>query len=167
MRAPTDDELERWRTFVQHQTAHEEALRELRDQPAEAVAAWLKPWLDRVEDRWMAFELIPHLSTDQKKALFDEIVAFASWPHGSWQLFHDVIADMPRDWVLEHVERAAEASLASGEYEEYGTILSLFDRLDAALGRRLAERMTSHREEDVRDLGERHLQILAERQEGS
>jgi hypothetical protein len=155
MRAPTDDELERWRTFVQHQTAHEEALRELRDQPAEAVAAWLKPWLDRVEDRWMAFELIPHLSTDQKKALFDG------------QLFHDVIADMPRDWVLEHVERAAEASLASGEYEEYGTILSLFDRLDAALGRRLAERMTSHREEDVRDLGERHLQILAERQEGS
>ena len=56
------------------------------------------------------------------------------------QLGQDALLELPREWVLARVEKAAEAQLDPRDDWDYANLMRLAEMLDPALVARLAER---------------------------
>ena len=68
------------------------------------------------------------------------------------------ILRIPRDWLVEHVEEAAEPILKEGDDETFRRLLELYIEIDRALAYRLAERATKSTDADTRDAGSDFLE---------
>jgi len=98
-----------------------------------------------------------HLTPEERQALFSEWVYLASWAHGAVQFARDMIASLPRPWVVAHLEQEAEPYLQSGTDEEYRRFLELFSGIDTELAQRLARRAALHSNPEIREAGEDFL----------
>lgn len=107
--------------------------------------------------RSAALRFFPYLTLPERKELFPDLVFLASVAHGSIQAVRDLILALPRDWVIERIEREAEPLLQKGDYEEYRRFLELYQLLDADMTQRLARRAAAHADPDVREAGEEYL----------
>lgn len=108
-------------------------------------------------DRLTALYVAPHLDKRELAELFDELVFLASFSHGGVQAARDLVASLPRDWVLANVERVAEPLLREGDEDEYRRLLELYAGLDAQLTQRLARRAAASDNPHVREAGEDFL----------
>ncbi len=104
-----------------------------------------------------AIRFFPYLTLAERKELFPDLVILASVGHGSIQAVRDLILSLPRDWVIERIEREAEPLLQQGDYEEYRRFLELYELLDADMTQRLARRAAASPDPDIREAGEDHL----------
>lgn len=135
----------------------------------EALGKFLSEGVDRVslireimrEDRNVALKLAEYLSESEHKQLFDVWVAGASH-HKYVSMYRKFITALPRDWVLERVEDAAEPYLTTGDMEEYRRYLELYLLLDEELTRKLAQRALSHSDPDVIEAGRDFIEILGD-----
>jgi hypothetical protein len=93
--------------------------------------------------------------------LLDSFVAVASWGTGQVQYARELISSLPREWVLERIERTAEAHLRGGTEWEYRRILELNSELDPNLTIRLARRAAAHSDAEIREAGEAFLEDFA------
>lgn len=117
----------------------------------------LRGALRSVAGRGTALRLLPLLPEAERMAVFDDLVAVASVGHADVQLGRNVILSLPRQWVLERIERVADPLLRGGDEEEYRRLLELYREIDPDLTRRLARRATEHENSDVREAGEDFL----------
>lgn len=144
-----------WRTLVESHLAFAAAGKEFLSDGVDRVA--LMRAALRGPDRLTALYVAPHLDKRELAELFDELVSLASFSHGGVQAARDLIASLPRDWVLANVERAAEPLLREGDEDEYRRLLELFAGLDAELTQRLARRAAASDDPHVREAGEDFL----------
>lgn len=129
-------------------------LRSLAD-PAEKIAT-LRARL-RGPDRDAALDQIPSLTVDEKKQLFPEWIHLARAAHSPCQFAWDVIESLPRNWVLQNIEKEVDAILEAEEETDYWMFLQLYDRLDEGMMKKLAQRAASHANADIRELGADYL----------
>ncbi len=111
----------------------------------------------RSKDRSVALQVVSFLSTDEKKALFAEWVNLARGAHSPFQIGWNIIESLPREWVLQNIEREVDAILQTEEETDYWMFLQLYARLDDGLMRRLAQRAAQHTGADIRELGQDYL----------
>jgi hypothetical protein len=128
----------------------------------DALNDFLREGVDRVSlirealagpERWIALEMIRYLSPAQLRELFEDLVEGASTGHGYVHLYREFILSLPRDWVLERIETAAEPYLKSGTEDEYRRLLELYSDLDSHLLLKLAKRAASSEDPEVRCAG--------------
>jgi hypothetical protein len=105
----------------------------------------LVPWLDKVlfqrHDMPLALVIVEKLSTDEKKRLFPSLVRLASWSVPHTGTVQNIIAVLPRDWVLRNVEAVAGPILEHADIEECRRILELYSELDRELLVRECEKL--------------------------
>ena len=128
---------------------------EILTNPAEKVKA-LKSLL-RGPNRETALDQIPSLTIDEKKELFPEWIHLSRAAHSPFQLAWNVIESLPREWVLQNIEKEVDPILRNDEETDYWMFLQLFARLDGGLARTLAQRAAANTDQEIRELGEEFL----------
>ncbi len=108
-------------------------------------------------ERSTAIYLLQYLKPTETVQLFNELVFLASFSHGAIQAVRDAILAMPRNFVVDTIEQAAEPCLENGTYDEYRRLLELYSSLDKALTKKLAERAIRHEDKDIREAGKDFL----------
>jgi hypothetical protein len=63
------------------------------------------------------------------------------------------ILQLPREWLLTHIEDAAEPLLQTNDPWEWQRLLEVYEMLDAALALRLSERAKEHIDPEIREAG--------------
>ncbi len=114
----------------------------------------------RGKDRATAVFLLPYLKVSELKQLFNELVFLASFTHGEMRAVRDAILSLPREWVIENIETAAEPLLRNGTYEEYRRLLELLIEIDRDIALKLAHTAAEHPDYDIREAGEDFLERL-------
>lgn len=156
-----------WQNVVSAEAAMRESLQAFLHAGSGDRAAVVRKGLRQPgPERAAAMRVLPYLLFEEREELFPDLVELASTAHGGIQTVRDAIRSLPRDWVLAHIEEAAEpllkAATAAYGFEEYRRILELYHQLgDRDLTRRLAERALAHEDEDVREAGQDALDGLA------
>jgi hypothetical protein len=133
----------------------------------EALGNFLSEGVDRVslvrelirEDIVVALKLAESLSDSEHKQLFNIWVGGAGY-HKYVQTYRKFILALPRDWVLESVEAAAEHYLSNGGFEEYARYLELYLLLDEKLTYKLAQRALAHPDPEIKEVGQDFIEIL-------
>ena len=120
----------------------------------------IKPRL-RGKDRNTAIFLLTYLSENELIQLFDDLIFLSSFSHRSIKIIRDIIASLPRTWVLSEIEKTAEPILSEGDYGEFRRFLELYIELDYSLTLRLAKRAKQNDDPDIKEAGEDFLQILS------
>lgn len=88
------------------------------------------------------------------------LLSHAESIHGYLGAFRSIILRMPKDWLADHIEGAAEPLLQSGDDGTYRRFLELYVNIDPALVRRLAERALASTDPDTREAGADFLEKL-------
>ena len=123
-------------------------------------------WLERLRqellgrNRLVAFALLPYLDEEEKINVFDILVHSSSFTHGSTEFFHNLILDLSREWVMQHIEKYANAILESGEEDEYRRILELYLKIDRTLAVNLAKWALRNNDIAIQEVGDEFLDIL-------
>jgi hypothetical protein len=107
--------------------------------------------------RATALRYFRYLPVGEQQQVYPDLVFLASSAHGSIDFVRDLILSMPRDWVLNNIEREAEVHLREGTYDEYRRFLELYKQLDLGMMQRLARRAAAHSDPDIREAGEDYL----------
>jgi len=124
------------------------------------IVATLRRALDVPEERTLALETAALLPIEQRQSLFFDLLAYASYCHGATALSRDLILSLPREWILQHIENAAEPILQAGGYEEYQALLDLYFLLDQDLTRRLAIRALNQSDPELNEIASDFLAEL-------
>jgi hypothetical protein len=111
----------------------------------------------RGPDRAVVLQVVSSLGVDDRKALFREWINLARAAHSPFQVAWDIIESLPREWVLQHIEKEVDAILENEEETDYWMFLQLFARLDHGLVKKLAMRAAHHGHPDIRELGQDYL----------
>jgi hypothetical protein len=110
--------------------------------------------------RATAVRMLEYLTPVELEAIFPDLIVLASWAHGGIRRVRDLILSLPRGWVIERIESAAEPLLMHGTDEEYRRFLELYADLDHDLALRLASRAETHPDDCIREVGEEFLEEL-------
>ena len=115
----------------------------------------------RGKERLVALQAVPSLSVEEKKTLFPEWLQLARAAHSPHQIAWSVIEALPREWVLQNIEKEVDAILETGDETDYWMFLQLYTRLDVGLVKNLAQRAAAHADAGIRELGEDYLAMPA------
>jgi hypothetical protein len=127
---------------------------------AEDRVGVLRGALHTAAQRGTALRLLPYCQPAERQELFGVLLRLSSVGHRDVLLCREAILSLPRGWVLDRIESAAEELLSDGGEEEYRRLLELYAELDAGLTRRLAERAARHPDQEVREAGADFLRRL-------
>jgi hypothetical protein len=111
-------------------------------------------------DRDAALNLSNSLKPDELKQVFDELLALAGLILSAVPRARDLILKLPKEWLLEHIEAAAEPLLNgqyTATYEIYRLLIILYDQIDQELARRLAQQALAHDDPDIQEAGYDYL----------
>jgi hypothetical protein len=111
------------------------------------------------KDLWAHPDQVPNLDPHKARDVLSCLLDFACRAQHvrNIQLGREVLLAIPRDWLLAHIEAAAQPLMETNEDWEYKRLLELYERLDAALARGLAERGLSSPNQDIREAGQGFL----------
>jgi hypothetical protein len=74
-----------------------------------------------------------------------------------------VILTLPQKWLVEQIEEVLDPLLDGADHIDYDFFLQLFDRIDLALAKRLAQHTLSNSDPDVREMASEYLAKRDER----
>jgi hypothetical protein len=144
-----------------------------RDRSSSAHDEFLQPGVERVpilrdallagngNQRAAALHLLDHMPVEERQQLFPELLELARSAHGPVGAVRDLIASLPRDWVLTHIDPLVETILRGEEYDDYWMMVELYEQLDRERALQLARRARAHTDADIRELGELALERLS------
>jgi hypothetical protein len=110
--------------------------------------------LQKPTERGTALRLLEYFNLEEIKILFNNLVELASVAHSDIELCRKVILLLPKDWLLENIEKSAELILNQGTDEEYRRLLELYLEIDLNLTRKLAEKALENDDDDIVEVGE-------------
>jgi len=154
----SNDETSIWHRLVESHKAFASASSEFLSEGVNRVKL-IRSAL-RGKDKTTAIYMLQYLQISELTQLFSDLVFQASFSHGAIQIVRDAILSLPREWVLESIEEAAEPLLHNGTYDEYRRLLELYIELDHNLTFRLAKRAVEQTDEDIREAGQDFLDRL-------
>ena len=112
-------------------------------------------------DRTATLELAIMLGEDEIKPFLTDLLEMAAYIAGGVtlrvRLARILIFTLPRVWLLENVEKYANAVLR--DYIDYRGILYLYTQIDATLAFNLAQRAATHADPDIREVGLDYLKL--------
>lgn len=114
------------------------------------------------DDRVVAFSVLRHLNEEEKIGVFDLLVYYSSFTHGSVVFFQDIILSLPKEWVIKNIERYADSILNGGDEDEYRRMLELYFRLDYSLTLILANRAMLNTNLAIREVGKEFVDTIRE-----
>ena len=97
-----------------------------------------------------------HLSDTNRVELFPEILQLCTIQKFARNARNAVLT-MPRQWVIDHIERATDKLLEHGDHLDYLLLLSLFKELDLPLAIALAQKARANSDYDINEVGEDFL----------
>jgi hypothetical protein len=112
--------------------------------------------------RVVAFSILAYLNENEKIDIFDLLVYYSSFTHGSVVFFHDTVLSLPKEWVTKNIERYANPILEGGDEDEYRRVLELYFRLDHSLALRLAKHAVLNNNLAIREVGEEFINAINE-----
>lgn len=110
-------------------------------------------------NRHVALFLLKDLSQVDIEACFDELVFLSSFSHGGMDTARRLLLSLPRNLILNRVEKAVEPILHSATYDEYRCVLELYKRLDINLMQGLALVASKNVDDDIKEVGEEYLRF--------
>lgn len=155
----SEEDLSLWREFIKAANAFAKARGDLCRQSSSLVGL-VRAGLNEPSERPAALRLVPFLKEEERKELFSDILAIASFVNGMTDYARDLILDFPKDWLMANIEEPAERLLSYG-YEEYRGIWEIYIRLDHSLATRLALRAADNPDPDIKEAGDDFLERLA------
>lgn len=102
--------------------------------------------------REIAFEKAKDLSIEERKIIFPDLVAYASYAHGFTEASRDLILGLPREWVLLNIEKVAAPILKNGSHEEYSAFLDLYKLISPSLFDSLIRRCAMSDDFEIREI---------------
>ena len=129
---------------------------------AQASSDFTKSSINRVKiirkglqskNRTTAIYFLKVLKQDEIQELFSELVYLASFNHGAILAIRESILSLPREWVLSHIENAAESYLSEDDGEAYRRFLELYQQIDSKLMEKLANRAVRSENVDAKEAG--------------
>lgn len=120
------------------------------------IPALVEAALEDPHDATLAFELLPGLTVEERKALLRHFVDLCSSGRYAGRA-KAAILELPRDWLRDNIEAAAERLLAGSDDQDWANLLDVVSQIDPAVERRIAERAARHSDAEIRELGEEHL----------
>lgn len=159
MTQPSQEDLALWKKYIDAAKAMYNARRDLFQNSA-ALVELFRSGLHEPTTRPYTLELVGFLKDDDRKELFANVLALASFCSGATKRARDLILGLPREWVLANIEETAEPLLRDGTYEEYRCILDLYSELDQSLTYKLAQRAVAHTDPDIIEAGQDFLEKL-------
>jgi len=157
----SEQDQDAWSRLAESYKTFSLALREFFSESIDRIAIMREAL--KGEDKHAAIYILAHLGIEDHKLLFKELVFLASYAHGAIQAIRNIILSLPRDWVLGHIEEAAEPLLRSDGDDiddTYRRLLELYSQLDRSLALKLARRAAAHSDHDTREAGEEFLRQL-------
>lgn len=100
----------------------------------------VKEWLNKIEpDIWKHLERIPLLPEETANELLCYFIQLACQPTNIRPITigRVAISEMPKEWVLYHIEALAEKNLNLNDDWEYRRLVELYSQLDNKLVQRL------------------------------
>lgn len=94
------------------------------------------------------------------KELLPFLLSYADSVHQYLFAFRAIVLRIPRDWLAQHIEQAAEPILKDGDDQAFRRFLELYFEIDHSLTRRLAERALASSDADTREAGADFLEKL-------
>ena len=111
-----DIESNLWRNVVKSENAYFESRYDFLNNCSDRVSL-IKKALHDVGERGTALRLIECLKIEEIKCLFDDLVDLASVGHVDIELVRKAILLLPKDWLIENIEKIAEPLLKDGTDE--------------------------------------------------
>jgi hypothetical protein len=85
--------------------------------------------------------------------LLDAALKLNGWENAA----RDAIMRIPKGWLLENIENAADPYLKNGQDEEYQLLLELYADIDFKLAQKLALKALEHDNLGIRETGRNFL----------
>jgi hypothetical protein len=113
-------------------------------------------------DLFAHLDLVPELEPNVGRAVLSYFLSAACQCQNilNIELGRASLLALPREWVLQHIEEAAEPLLRAEEEWEYRRLLEVCWKLDFELVRKLASRGMGSENPEVRETGEDCLKEL-------
>jgi hypothetical protein len=111
---------------------------------------------------WNQLEIIPDLSSDIQSNVLAYLLELACQAQhiANIQLGRNALWKLPREWLLAHIEIAAEPLLQLQEEWEFRRLLEVFWELDRELVRKYANQGLKSQNPDIREASEDFLEML-------
>jgi len=154
----SNEAISSWNGVVQLWEEHVKARYNLHQNHRAALPALVRRALGSAPNHpAVAFEMMAMLTPEEKKACLPELLGLCSSGRYAGRA-RDMIHSMPHDWLIENIEAASESTLSLNDFLDWVNILQVYDHIDHGLGRRLAERMLSHSDPELRKWGAEFLE---------
>ena len=155
---PSEDDLALWQEYLE---AEQERLRLRRElfTNCSSLVELVRAGLHAPTQRISALGIARFLEEDERKELFPDLLALASYFHGGMGYARDLVLSLPKEWLLANIEEAAEPLFGYG-YEEYRGLAEVYIQLDRDLAYKLAHRAAADSDEDIKEAGQDLLERL-------
>jgi hypothetical protein len=110
--------------------------------------------------RLVVLMLLEFVAVADLKELLTFLLSHSISVHQYLFAFRAIILRIPRDWLAQNIETAAEPFLKEGDDETFRRFLELYFQIDSSLTRRLAERAVASSDADTREAGADFLEKL-------
>lgn len=104
------------------------------------------------------------MNGEEQKQLFPELIQLARAAHSPLAVVRQIIASLPREWVLGRIAAEVERIIGGEQYDDYWMLLELLAELDRDRAARLALRAAESADAEIRELG---TESLANLEQGS
>ena len=124
-----------------------------------------KEQMDAIEPGlWRHLERTPSLAPEQAEAVVDVLLTLACQCQNmlNLELGNAGLLALPRPWLLARIEADAAPLLELDDGWEYRRLLEVYERLDPALARRLAERGATSSNDEIREAADDWLAAAAD-----
>jgi hypothetical protein len=145
----TDEEQTLWNNVVDKYRDYVQARIDL-FRNASSIVSLLRKALKNINHRIVALEIAEILDQEKKKQLLSDLIPIACYPKGDSYLAWNIILSLPKNWLIENIEVAAESMLQSNNANDYVGLLSLCRSVDGNLARKVADRALQHPDPSVR-----------------
>jgi hypothetical protein len=115
------------------------------------------------KDLWKHLERVSQLEPESGDAVLSYLLELAcqSQHTGNIERGRKALLRLPRDWVLQHIERVAEPLLQLNDEWEYRRLLEVYEHLDKELVQKLVYRGLTSQNPEIRETAADYRESLA------
>ena len=157
------DEL--WRRLVEAESAFYAARASLFSSCRNQLVDLVRKGLENPSHRVTALGLVEVLTIEERQQLLPDLLSLACCCHGLTVDARELVLELPREWLIQNIEQAAEPLLGFDDYEEYRGLFQIYLKLDLTLARKLAKRAANHYDADIKDAADDFSRILKDLQD--
>lgn len=148
-------------TWEQMEHAHEAFARLVGEFKSGDKATRLELIQKGYKNRALTMDVLEYLVPEELQDLLPFLLSHARSVHPYLRRVRQLILTIPKDWLTDNIEKAAEPLLTTGDDEEYRRLLELYIQIDDELAIKLAKRAQASTDPNIRDVGEEFMEELA------